>query len=302
MFRSPRDRLTPREMAEASEPSAATAPIMALFWCVAVAHLVLSGLHQPLARTITKCFLAPLLAFWVSLARPRGSGPVLLLVALVFCFLGDLFLELPAAMFVPGMAVFAMGHVCFVRMFVERGAMMVLRRRPWIVLPYVGAAVGMVVWAWPGLKGGMHVAVPCYAVLLLATAATSMAASWQTGLGGALFLLSDGLILLNQSGRINNKTAPWRPDVLIMLLYILAIWLLSFATVHRERASIQASVTAGTDSLYGLDLPPHLRARCWPRIPRTAMTALTTPMLSSEIGGLHGDVLLRAAPVNAARS
>jgi len=32
------------------------------------------------------------------------------------------------------------------------------------------------------------------------------------------------------------------------------------------------------------------------------MTALTTPMLPSEIGGLHGDVLLRAAPVNAGRS
>lgn len=230
--------------------TAVKSPWLLAFGVVAVVHLVLNATDATPWDSISKCFLAPLLAGWVVEQR----GPRLLVVALVFCFLGDLFLELGDDVFVIGMAAFAAAHICLIRFFVIRGALEQLRRKPWIVAVYIVAAIALVAWCWGGLEAGLKPVVPIYAALLLGTAATSLATDVRAGLGGAFFLVSDGIIALGEADRIDEATAT---GLAIMGLYILAILFLTTGILGREKRTIAA----------GPGFDPTVRTDCWPRLP-----------------------------------
>ena len=224
------------------------------FGVVAVVHLVLNAAGASPWDSITKCLIAPLLAAWVV----QLNGPRLLVAALVFCLGGDLFLEIES-LFVIGMASFAAAHVCFITFFMRRGALPRLRSRPWAALVYLAAAVPMVAWAWNGLEADVRPFVPIYTLLLVGTASTSLALDRRAGLGGLLFLVSDGFIALGEAGRF-DKTATWH-GLVIMGLYILAIFFLSAGILNREIRTRRAT-EAGFD--------PTIRTDCWPRLPEPA--------------------------------
>lgn len=211
-------------------------PWLVAFALVAAVHLVLNGADVTPWDSISKCLLAPLLAGWAA----TSGGPRLLVVALGLCFLGDLFLEVDG-LFVVGMAAFAGAHVAFMVLFVRRGAVAGIRARPAAAIGYVVVAIGMVAWCWGGLEPTLRPAIPVYAALLVGTAATSAAVDVRAGFGGALFLVSDGIIALSEAGRLDpDATAT---GVAIMVLYLLAIWLLATGVVRST---------------------PH-RTDCWPR-------------------------------------
>lgn len=207
--------------------TALKSPWLIAFAVVSIGHLGLNAAGAEPWDSITKCLLAPLLAGWVV----EQKGPRILVVALVFCWLGDLFLELDD-LFVVGMAAFAVAHVAFITYFVRRGAIDRLKDRPLIVAVYVVAAIGMVVWVWGGLETGLRPPILVYAALLVGTAATSLAVDVRAGIGGALFLVSDGVIALGEAGRIDPDAAV--TGLAIMVLYILAIFLLATGIVRRE--------------------------------------------------------------------
>ncbi|MEH3032653.1 MAG: lysoplasmalogenase [Aeromicrobium erythreum] len=209
-------------------------PWFRAFLVASALHLLLLGLDLSPWDSITKCFCAPLLAVWAW----RAGAPHLLVDALVLCFFGDLFLELDG-LFVVGMAAFAAAHVCFVTFFVRRGAREAVRRAPWAALLYLVLAVGMVVWAWTGLDVGLRAAVPVYALLLVATAATSLAVDRVAGLGGALFLVSDGIIALGEAGRIDSSDL--LPRLAIMVLYLAGIAGLAIGATRVTRARADAT-------------------------------------------------------------
>ncbi|KAA1395241.1 lysoplasmalogenase [Aeromicrobium ginsengisoli] len=231
---------------------AVKSPWLIAFGVVSVVHLALNAADATPWDSITKCFIAPLLAAWVL----EQHGPRLLVAALGFCFLGDLFLELGDDLFVVGMAAFAAAHVCFIRFFVLRGALAQLRAKPWILVVYVAAAIGLVVWAWSGLEVGLRPIVPVYAALLLGTASTSLATDLRAGIGGACFLVSDGIIALGEADRIDKDATG--TGLAIMGLYIVAILLLTTGILSREKRTIAAG--AGFD--------PTIRTDCWPRLPQ----------------------------------
>lgn len=228
-------------------------PWLVAFGAVAVVHLVLNGLDAAPWDSITKCLLVPLLAAWVVAQR----GPRLLLAALAGCFLGDLFLEIED-LFTAGMAAFAVAHICLITFFVRRGALDRLRRQPLIVVAYVAAAIGLVTWCWGGLEPDLKPLVPVYAVLLLGTAATSLATDLRAGIGGGMFLVSDGIIALAEAGRIDHDATA--TGLAIMALYIGAIFLLTTAIVQRESRTHAA----------GPGFDPTVRTDCWPRLPAGA--------------------------------
>ncbi len=230
--------------------TAIKSPWLIAFGVVSVVHLVLNGAGAEPWDSITKCFIAPLLAAWVI----QQDGPRALVAALVFCFLGDLFLEIES-LFIVGMAAFAAAHVTFIAFFVRRGAIDRLRRKPWIAIAYVVTAIALVAWCWDGLEADLLVPVPIYAVLLISTAATALATDTRAGVGGALFLVSDGIIALAEAGRIDKDATA--TGLAIMVLYILAIFFLSTGILWRE----QRTVAAGP----GLD--PSVRTDRWPRLP-----------------------------------
>lgn len=228
-------------------------PFLIGFAVAAVVHLVLNAAGATPWDSITKCLLAPLLAAWVV----EQKGPRLLVAALAFCFLGDLLLELDD-LFVVGMAAFAAAHVCFIWFFTERGAATALRRRPWIVAVYAVAGIVVVAWAWGGLDAGLRPIVPVYALLLIGTASTSLAVDVRTGIGGALFLVSDGIIALGEAGRFDPDAT--LTGLAIMVTYIAAILLLTAGIVAKERRTVAA----------GPRFDPTVRTDCWPRLPDRA--------------------------------
>ncbi|MFI5426857.1 lysoplasmalogenase [Aeromicrobium sp. UC242_57] len=230
--------------------SAVKSPWLAAFGIVAVVHLVLIGVDVQPYQSISKCFLAPLLIAWVIEQR----GPKLLVAALVGCFFGDLFLEFED-LFTAGMAAFAIAHICFITFFVQRGALDRLKRQPWIIVIGLAAGIGLIAWAWGGLEPGLKPLVPVYALLLLGTASTALATDVRAGIGGIMFLVSDGIIALNEAGRIGDGVGT---SLAIMVLYILAIFFLTTAIVFREKRTIAA----------GPGFDPTVRTDCWPRLPQ----------------------------------
>lgn len=203
---------------------------MAAFAAVLVVHLVLLGADVTPWDSITKCLLAPVLVALVVTSR----GSALLAAALVLCLGGDLLLELDG-LFVAGMASFAAAHVCLMTLFVRAGSLR--SRRPPILLValYVVAGVALVAWAWGGLDASLRPVVPVYALLLLGTAVTSASVDRLAGLGGAAFLVSDGLIALGEAGRVDPGSAP--VSVALMALYGAAIALLTLGGLRLTSAT-----------------------------------------------------------------
>lgn len=220
------------------------------FALISVVHLVLNGVDASPWDSITKGLIAPLLAAWVI----QQDGPRLLVAALFFCFLGDLFLEI-GDLFIVGMAAFAAAHVCFIRFFVQRGALGQLRAKPWILVVYTAAAIGLVAWVWSGLEAGLKAPIPVYAALLVGTASTSLATDLRAGVGGAFFLVSDGVIALAEAGRIDKGATA--TGLVIMALYVAAIFLLTTGILDREKTTAAA----------GPGFDPTLRTDCWPQLP-----------------------------------
>jgi uncharacterized membrane protein YhhN len=229
------------------------------FGVLVVVHLVLLGFDVSPWDSVTKCLLAPLLAGWVwSLGGPR-----LLVVALVFCFLGDLFLEIPAT-FVFGMAAFALAHICFITLFVQRGALDALQasaagREPWraaLGLVYLVAAAALLTWAWTGFEPAIRAAVPIYSLLLIGTATTAMALDTRAGIGAGMFVVSDMLIALGAAGRFDPE-ATWH-ELAVMSLYLFSIFLISAGVLNRELRTRRLLRD-------GMDITQ--RTDCWPRLP-----------------------------------
>ncbi|WP_449486403.1 lysoplasmalogenase [Streptomyces avidinii] len=195
---------------------------------------LLAGWH--LGHVIAKPLLMPLL---VAHVIARGGAPRLLVAALLFGWGGDLALLFDAdAAFLIGMGSFAAGHVCYLVLFGRR------RTRPALAAVYALALLSTVTLLWGDLPAELRIPVAGYSVLLTAMAYRSSALGWRTGLGGALFLLSDTLIA--------TGVAEWpqlpRPDFWIMATYLAAQYLLAAEPV----APVQAY---GMEAVHGTTTP-----------------------------------------------
>lgn len=209
-------------------PRTARALLLA-FAAVSVAHLLAIALHLTPLQYATKPLLMPLLAAWVW-ALDRPGTPRLLVPALLFGAGGDILLEVGGTVaFLAGMGSFAVGHACYVTMFVQLGALADRRRALLAGGCYAVAWAVLIVLLWPGLDAGMRIPVAFYSLLLASTAVTSSQVNWRAGLGGALFLLSDTLIATDLAG--------WRHlpahGFLIMLTYLAGQYLLTVGTLRR---------------------------------------------------------------------
>jgi uncharacterized membrane protein YhhN len=217
--------------------------MLVVYAVIAAAHLVSLAAGLTVLEWITKFALVPSLAAWVYTRR----GPRVLLAALLLGAAGDIALQFDA-LFILGMAFFAAGHVCYITFFVRSGALAKLRRRWAIPLGYAVAWAVLVAFLWPRL-GGLQIPVTAYALLLTGTAATSAGLGPRTGLGGALFFISDGLIAL----RLADLPQPPGPSLWIMSTYILAQYLLASGAL-RPASTMDGQWLAARQSTY--PVPP----------------------------------------------
>ncbi|MFC9847583.1 lysoplasmalogenase [Streptomyces sp. NPDC060223] len=189
--------------------------LLVSFGAAAAVDLVSLAAGFDPGHMVAKPLLMPLLAAHVA---TRG-GPRLLVAALLFGWGGDtllLFDTDPA--FLAGMASFAAGHACYLALF--RSAPRA--RGAWFLCAYAIALVAGVTLLWPDLPAELRLPVAGYGLLLTAMAYGATRIGLVTGLGGALFLLSDTLIA---TGIADWPQLP-RPDFWIMLTYIAAQFLL----------------------------------------------------------------------------
>ncbi len=121
-------------------------------------------------------------------------------VALALCLAGDVFLMLPRNLFVPGLASFLVGHLCFIAGFIAaRGD------DPLWGLTSAGAIVALGVSARPVLQGAvaqdpaLRIPVLAYMGVIGAMLVTSaMPGGWLAIAGAATFVLSDSILARNR--------------------------------------------------------------------------------------------------------
>ncbi|WP_458085452.1 lysoplasmalogenase [Streptomyces malaysiensis] len=173
---------------------------------------------------LTKPALMPVLAGW---ALVRG-GPWPLPAALLCGCGGDVLLQIGGeTAFLAGMGCFAAGHLCYLALFARAGrcraaARMEPRTAAWVAAGYGVAWLGTVALLWPGLAAHLRLPVAGYSLLLTAMALAALGAGPWTGLGGALFMLSDTLI----AAGLADWPRPPVPQFWIMATYVAAQWLL----------------------------------------------------------------------------
>ena len=151
-----------------------------------------------IAKPATTLFL---LAAAVALTPDSPSARGWLVVALAFCLLGDIFLMLPRDAFVPGLASFLIGHLCFVVGLARTG----FEVGPPFIVMFVFVAAVMPVITRPVLNGARRqdaaLTVPVLAyigvlnLLLLAAAGTEHAVAIA---GAAVFVSSDYILARNR--------------------------------------------------------------------------------------------------------
>jgi uncharacterized membrane protein YhhN len=136
------------------------------------------------------------------------------LVALALCLAGDVFLMLPADLFVAGLAAFLLGHLAYVAGFGPSHAW------PWIlVVALVAGAIGTPILRAVLRRPDDGKALAGPVVAYMAAISVMVACAAGTGdpvalAGAALFLLSDSLIAWNRFVR----PLAWAP-VAIMVTY-----------------------------------------------------------------------------------
>ncbi|MES5822638.1 lysoplasmalogenase [Streptomyces sp. RG80] len=190
----------------------------ACFGLAAATDLVSLAAGWDAGHTVAKPLLMPLLAAY---AASRGA-PRLLIAALLCGWGGDVLLLSDAEpAFLAGMGCFAAGHVCYVVLFQKHGTdrATVRARGGFLAAVYTVVLVNTVLSLWADLPADLRVPVAGYSVLLTVMAYLAAARiGLVAGIGGALFVLSDGLIATG----VAEWPQPPRPDLWIMLTYLAA--------------------------------------------------------------------------------
>lgn len=217
---------------------------------VVVVHLgaLLAGASR--LADATQWTLMPLLAAALAtqVPTPRGRLVTLTLLALGFSWLGDAAPDLFTGdtAFLVMVGFFLCAQVAYLVAFVPLAARGPLRRRPVLVLPYVGVVVLLVVLCAPG-AGSLLVPVLVYGVCLGAMAALSSGVDAVAWAGGALFLVSDGLIALDAF--VPSLALPGQ-GFWVMLTYIAAQVLIVTGVLRRQSG---LGTTAATPDGQGVE-------------------------------------------------
>ncbi|MEV6166327.1 lysoplasmalogenase [Streptomyces sp. NPDC052052] len=193
-------------------------PLLVAFLVASAVDLFAVLADVPLAHLIAKPLLMPLLAAYAATRR----GPRLLIAALLFGWGGDtLLLPDTDAAFLIGMALFAAGHVCYLLLFGRARASLPAGAA------YVAVLAAFLALLWSGLPAGLRIPMTGYSLLLTAMAYRAGTLGRCAGVGGALFLLSDGLIATG----IADRPQPPAPGFWIMLTYLAAQFLLTLGAL-----------------------------------------------------------------------
>ena len=207
-------------------------------------HLLAILMGWEAIRFSTKPLLIPVLMLAVYSQTPTSTQRTLVLVALFFSFLGDVFLLLEYAnplLFIAGLVCFLTTHILYIVYFGRLRPIKesLLKRYPWILVLILAYGIGLVYFLFPTL-GDLTLPVIVYAIIICTMLGTSLhifkrvnPSAGNLFVGGALlFVLSDSLLAVNKF----STTFPYA-GVLIMLTYCAAQYFIAKGFVAAKRAN-----------------------------------------------------------------
>ena len=194
-------------------------------------------------RKVTKVLLMPFLAFTYYLGCPKEKFTKIILVALIFGCLGDLFLIIKN-FFVLGVASFLLGHLLYIFIFFDETGLKNYKKNIFVFiavcLVYVYAENKVLLYFRPalikaGLWGPLIVYTSILAILNISSAIYAYCYrniySILTYIGSLVFAISD--VILAQQLFMENKK---HYQIIIMTTYILGQSLISLGMANKKNS------------------------------------------------------------------
>jgi uncharacterized membrane protein YhhN len=217
-----------------------------LFAVAAAADLWMSYTHSS-GRYFTKPLLMPLLMLGYFLeTRPVNLFSRIILLALFFSWMGDVFLLFEQAMpvfFIAGLVSFLTAHLLYIAYFarIPSNAVSFLRKRPVMLLAVLAYIMELMYVLWPFL-GGMKIPVLIYGIVIGTMLCFALwqygkipsPAAWLFITGAILFVASDSLLAVNKF-----KTPVPQGGLWIMGTYILAQYLIARGSARHLSANTE---------------------------------------------------------------
>lgn len=212
-----------------------------------IIHLISEYLHFPAVKYGSKILLMPLLALF--LISKVKSNNKLILSALFFSWLGDIFLMFPRneyseqmqkLLFIFGLASFLIAHIFYVFTFLKEinsvKKVSLIVENPYLVLPFLVFLFFLLYFLFPYLKD-MKLPVVVYGSIINLMALMALnrknlviaSSFYLVFIGALLFMISDTTIAVN----VFYKAQPWH-RIFIMSTYILAQALIVYGWVQNQ--------------------------------------------------------------------
>ena len=217
--------------------------ILCFYIILVIVHLFCCFHHIEDIRKATKVFLMPFLAFTYYLGCPKEKFSKIILLALVFGCLGDIFLNI-RNLFVFGVASFLIGHLLYIFLFFGETGFKNFKKNIFVFIGvcivYLYAENKVLLYFRPALiKAGVWGPLIVY-TSIIATLNVSSAIyaycyrniySILTYIGSLVFFISD--VVLAQQLFIENKK---HYQIIIMTTYILGQSLISLGMANKKNS------------------------------------------------------------------
>ena len=217
--------------------------ILCFYIILVIVHLFCCFHHIEDIRKATKVFLMPFLAFTYYLGCPKEKFSKIILLALVFGCLGDIFLNI-RNLFVFGVASFLIGHLLYIFLFFGETGFKNFKKNIFVFIGvcivYLYAENKVLLYFRPALiKAGVWGHLIVY-TSIIATLNVSSAIyaycyrniySFLTYIGSLVFFISD--VVLAQQLFVENKK---HYQIIIMTTYILGQSLISLGMANKKNS------------------------------------------------------------------
>jgi len=217
--------------------------ILCFYIILVIVHLFCCFHHIEDIRKATKVFLMPFLAFTYYLGCPKEKFSKIILLALVFGCLGDIFLNI-RNLFVFGVASFLLGHLLYIFLFISETGFKNFKKNIFVFIGvcivYLYAENKVLLYFRPALiKAGVWGPLIVY-TSIIATLNVSSAIyaycyrniySFLTYIGSLVFFISD--VVLAQQLFMENKK---HYQIIIMTTYILGQSLISLGMANKKNS------------------------------------------------------------------
>ena len=181
-----------------------------IFWIIVAADITGLVANSTSLHFIAKPLLLPALMVLLFTAAKKTPGKNMLLIALFFSWLGDMFLLFEnknPLFFIFGLASFLTTHVLYIIYFlsIRHNNITLLKKQPWLIILVLVYGTSLVWLLYPKLED-LKIPVLVYSIVICTMLLCSLHIFFKANkpanmffvLGALLFVLSDSLLAINK--------------------------------------------------------------------------------------------------------